>query len=129
MAVMGDDSRPAYDPAFDDIRRDLRAQGLAIETLRESVNENREAVVRLTRSFSEHDQVEVADRRRREEIDQRLTAAIEGLRASFETYQIKMQPVEDSVDWIRLTKKMLLWFASLVGGGYALFTVAQKVIE
>lgn len=119
--------RRESDVLLGQFRHDLALQAASIDTLREAVDMNRESVVRLARDFHDHVEVERADRLRREELDKMLAGSISELRltivahsATFSDYQEKMRPVEESVDWVRISKKILIWVASVAGATFAL---------
>lgn len=126
--------RRESDVVLEKFRQEQARQSGVIDSLCEAVEMNREAVADLAQEFRDHDALEVADRRERAEIDKQLTAGIVDLRqtiaehsATFAEYQKKMQPIEDSVDWVRISKKILLWLASVAGAAFALVEVFARL--
>lgn len=125
----------------------LDDNSLAIETLREAVDRNREQVTRLAASvdhldeqvqqnraeFMRHDVDEVKDRRKREQLDEAFTRAVDslaiavtsvqdtnrGLQLSIDALGDRLdrmladnKPVTDVATWLRLTKSGAAWIVA-----------------
>ena len=88
----------------------------------------------LNQRFIIHDKAEVAVRNEQIELNRTLIRAVDkvtdaiheltqenkSMHQGFSAYQLLMKPAQDSITWIAITQKMVLWGGSLAGGALAL---------
>jgi hypothetical protein len=91
--------------------------------LRQAATENRESVDRLAQEFREHDVQEMGDRKILASAMRGLTVEVTGLRTELHDYKVKMRPAEDGIAWLNITRKGLVWVASVLAAAAALWGV------